>query len=351
MFSAFELFWSPWRPIVVIVVAMGAAGCSSDSTRFGDLFGPKTTTDYTGSAPPAPAAPAGLVQESQLAPPSQNLPAPPVIKQTVTYDPAPYSRTVISQQGTGSTPTLSHEASRVKPLRPSAPLGRPAPAAPVSSTVHVVRPGDTLSKVAHRYHRSVADLARANNIAPHASLKIGERLTIPGVNAPARASVPVQRAPVASTTPPPGANVLSAVPEAPVAAPKPASEGIASLRWPVKGHIIAGFGPKTNGQQNDGINLAVPEGTPVKAAEDGVVAYAGNELKGYGNLVLVRHPNGYVTAYAHAKELMVKRGDEVKRGQIIAKSGQTGNVDAPQLHFEVRKGQTPVDPIPLLTGG
>ena len=91
-----------------------------------------------------------------------------------------------------------------------------------------------------------------------------------------------------------------------------------SFRWPVRGRIIAGFGAKPNGQQNDGINLAVPEGTPIKAAEDGVVAYAGNELKGYGNLVLIRHANGYVTAYAHASELMVKRGDTVKRGQVIA---------------------------------
>ena len=102
------------------------------------------------------------------------------------------------------------------------------------------------------------------------------------------------------------------------------------------------------GQQNDGIDLSVPEGTSVKAADDGVVAYAGNELKGYGNLVLVRHQNGYITAYAHASELMVKRGDTVKRGQIIARSGQTGNVTAPQLHFEIRKGKVPVDPVQFL---
>ena len=95
---------------------------------------------------------------------------------------------------------------------------------------------------------------------------------------------------------------------------------------------------------------AVPENTPIKAAEDGVVAYAGNELKGYGNLVLVRHPNGYVTAYAHAKELVVKRGDQVKRGQIIARAGQTGSVSSPQLHFEIRKGATPVDPVQYLPG-
>jgi len=94
----------------------------------------------------------------------------------------------------------------------------------------------------------------------------------------------------------------------------------------------------------------VPEGTPVKAAEDGVVAYAGNELKGYGNLVLIRHANGYVTAYAHASELLVKRGDAIKRGQVIAKSGQSGEVASPQLHFEIRKGSTPVDPLQFLNG-
>jgi murein DD-endopeptidase MepM/ murein hydrolase activator NlpD len=123
---------------------------------------------------------------------------------------------------------------------------------------------------------------------------------------------------------------------------------MAGFRWPAHGRVIAGFGPKPNGQQNDGINLALPEGTPVKASEDGVVAYAGNELKGYGNLVLIRHNNGYVTAYAHASELLVKRNDQVKRGQVIARSGQTGSVTSPQLHFEIRKGSAPVDPTPFL---
>src|SRR6185437_8765443 len=123
-----------------------------------------------------------------------------------------------------------------------------------------------------------------------------------------------------------------------------------SFRWPVKGRIIAGFGQRPNGTQNDGINLAVPEGTPVKAAEDGTVAYAGNELKGYGNLVLIRHSNGYVTAYAHASELLVKRGDTIKRGQVVAKSGQSGEVGSPQLHFEIRKGSQPVDPLQFLNG-
>ncbi|MBG0811525.1 peptidoglycan DD-metalloendopeptidase family protein [Methylosinus sp. H3A] len=118
------------------------------------------------------------------------------------------------------------------------------------------------------------------------------------------------------------------------------------FRWPARGRIIQGF----NSGGNDGINISVPEGTQVKAAEGGVVAYAGSELKGYGNLVLIRHPNGFVSAYAHNGELDVKRGDQVKRGQTIAKSGQSGNVGSPQLHFELRKGSTPVDPTGYLAG-
>ena len=120
------------------------------------------------------------------------------------------------------------------------------------------------------------------------------------------------------------------------------------FRWPIRGRVVNNFGARVNGASNDGIDLAVPEGTPVRAADDGVVAYAGNELKGYGNLVLVRHANGYVTAYANASELMVKRNDPVHKGQVIAKSGQTGTATAPQLHFEVRKNSSPVDPIQYL---
>jgi murein DD-endopeptidase MepM/ murein hydrolase activator NlpD len=117
-----------------------------------------------------------------------------------------------------------------------------------------------------------------------------------------------------------------------------------SFRWPVQGRIISVFGTKPDGGHNDGIDVAVPQGTSVKAAENGVVAYAGNELKGYGNLVLVRHANNWVSAYAHNEEVLVKRGDKVRRGQIIAKAGNTGSVSQPQVHFELRKGSRPVDP-------
>ena len=118
------------------------------------------------------------------------------------------------------------------------------------------------------------------------------------------------------------------------------------FRWPARGRIIQGF--KAGG--NDGINISVPSGTSVRAAENGVVVYSGDELKGYGNLVLIKHPNGFVTAYGNNGELDVKRGEQVKRGQVIAKSGDTGNVNSPQLHFELRKGSTPVDPTSYLAG-
>jgi murein DD-endopeptidase MepM/ murein hydrolase activator NlpD len=136
----------------------------------------------------------------------------------------------------------------------------------------------------------------------------------------------------------------------PAPKPAPAAEAAAGdkaeFRWPARGRVISGFGSK--GGNGDGIAIAVPEGTPVKAAGDGVVAYAGEELKGYGKLVLVRHDNGYVSAYAHNGDLAVKRGEKVSRGQTIAKSGSTGNVTSPQLHFELRKGSTPVDPTKYL---
>jgi murein DD-endopeptidase MepM/ murein hydrolase activator NlpD len=118
-----------------------------------------------------------------------------------------------------------------------------------------------------------------------------------------------------------------------------------TFRWPVKGRIISTFGEKPTGMRNEGINIAVPEGTSVRAAGSGIVAYAGNELKGYGNLILVRHDGGWVTAYAHNKELLVNRGDSVERGDVIATAGQTGSVTSPQVHFEVRKGATAVDPM------
>ena len=138
-------------------------------------------------------------------------------------------------------------------------------------------------------------------------------------------------------------------PTATVQVAEPASEAAGpEFRWPARGRIIQGFKGGAGG--NDGINIAVPEGTSVKAAEGGTVIYAGNEMKAYGSMVLIRHPNGFISAYANNGEIDVKKGEAVKRGQIIAKSGQTGNVSSPQLHFELRKGRDPVDPTQFLAG-
>jgi murein DD-endopeptidase MepM/ murein hydrolase activator NlpD len=128
-----------------------------------------------------------------------------------------------------------------------------------------------------------------------------------------------------------------------------ASTGNGQFGWPVQGNVISKFGATADGLRNDGINIAAPAGSPVQAAADGVVAYAGNELRGFGNMVLIRHANGWVTAYAHNQSLTVKKGDQVKRGQTIARVGSTGNVQSPQLHFEIRKGTSAVDPTKYLS--
>ncbi|MBV8473319.1 MAG: M23 family metallopeptidase, partial [Hyphomicrobiales bacterium] len=169
----------------------------------------------------------------------------------------------------------------------------------------------------------------------------------PAVVAQAKTTTAVKKSPATDTTPTASVRPTDPAPVEAMTAAQADAAGVApEFRWPARGRIIEGF--KAGG--NDGINIAVPEGTSVRAAESGVVAYAGSELKGYGNLVLIRHPNGFVTAYANNGELEVKRGETVKRGQVIAKSGQSGNVNSPQLHFELRKGSTPVDPTSFLAG-
>jgi murein DD-endopeptidase MepM/ murein hydrolase activator NlpD len=268
---------------------------------------------------------------------------------------------------------IPHQAAVAAAPVPAAPAVKPvAVAAAAPPSVHVVNHGDTLLSIARRNHISVAELTRANHLEPSAKLSLGMKLIVPGAKTAAAATpadapvavaaaqplaapaAPVTKLAAADT--PQKARLAQAAPNAEepaVVSPVKAAETTGALptfRWPVRGKVITAYGAKANGKANDGINLAVPEGTPVKAADDGVVAYSGNELKGYGNLVLIRHSNGYVTAYAHASELMVKRGDTIKRGQVIAKSGQSGEVQSPQLHFEIRKGSSPVDPLQFLNG-
>jgi murein DD-endopeptidase MepM/ murein hydrolase activator NlpD len=360
------------RLFVLAVIGAGLSACSTDIGRFNDnpfagtfSRGNIPPTELTGSVQTGPSsAPVGRVEAQPLPGSATALPAPPPTRRS----------------STGPAPARAAAAS-VKP----------------GSATHVVAPNETLSSIAKLYGKSRADIAKANAIKPDAIVRTGQRLAIPGVTqAQVKTAAPAAKGiadgapkgtgkpdtaakpapalqtaakPPASATPagakPGTAKTAGAEPVATARLAAPASDAIAeagkeaqasatgavpTFRWPVRGRVIAGFGPKPNGQQNDGINLAVPEGTSVKAAEDGVVAYSGNELKGYGNLVLVRHSNGYVTAYAHASELKVKRGEAVKRGQIIALAGQTGTVNSPQLHFEIRKGSSPVDPTQFLSG-
>jgi len=271
--------------------------------------------------------------------------------------------------------------------------------------------GETVDTIARRHHVPAAVIIQANNLKVPNALRPGQRLVVPRyITSPISATPAAPRSNLAAPVPPEsiptissGAEVASgadvrvmppdsrpsriarpadtsslnsagarpkqkpvleqhaaAPPASKLPPPKPAEppaavdpikpEAAPRFRWPVRGQVIAGFGATADGQRNDGIDIAVPENTPIKAAEDGVVIYSGNQLKAFGNLVLVRHNNNYVTAYAHAKELRVKQGDQIKAGEIIATSGQTGNAGAPELHFEIRQGSTPVDPMRLLHG-
>lgn len=232
---------------------------------------------------------------------------------------------------------------------------------------HIVAEGDTLSEIARSYRTSTRELARANNLNEPYTIRPGQRLRLPGVLAadapPSPVAVPqakparpqesprVQEAAVTQPAP------AAAVP-GPVAAPPPELPPVegspGGFDWPAQGELLARFGPVAKGQHNDGINIALMAGASIRAAADGVVAYAGNELRGFGNLLLIKHADGWMTAYAHNQELMVARGAKVKRGQVIAKAGATGGVRSPQLHFELRKGAQAVDPLrhlPTLRAG
>ncbi|HEV8014960.1 MAG TPA: peptidoglycan DD-metalloendopeptidase family protein [Stellaceae bacterium] len=229
---------------------------------------------------------------------------------------------------------------------------------------HIVRQGDTLYGIARLYGVEVSTLASVNRLSPPYALQTGETLDLPAsVESPDKASsAAALPAPVAKPEAPPVA--AAAQPGLPAEKPgqpptaannAPVAEAIVppprvgkGFDWPLAGRIVERYGSGPNGTHNDGINIAASEGEAVRAADAGVVAYAGNELRGYGNLVLIKHSGGYMTAYAHNSQLLVKRGDVVKRGQEIAKAGATGTVDSPQLHFEIRQGTHALDPTTLL---
>ena len=259
---------------------------------------------------------------------------------------------------------------------------------------HLVRAGETGIAIARAYRADFAVVARVNGLRAPYALEIGDLLLIPPP--PPRATLrftPVARAKIAAPAPAPAPATVEAraqaynldidkllrgepqarraaprssepaselPPPSREAAPSRAGEGAGSagrtaaegatihLDWPLTGHLLSTFGAKPGGRFNDGVNIAAAPGTPVHAAASGIVLYAGNGVPAFGNLVLVRHADGWLTAYAHCATLLVTKGDRVTGGQPIATAGATGEVDTPQLHFEVRRGRKPVDPLGIL---
>jgi murein DD-endopeptidase MepM/ murein hydrolase activator NlpD len=364
-------------------------GCSSGASRFDFPSFGLTRAEPT----------------TQLADPNTTASLPPIPQESVyaqggpnAYQGGSYSRSSlppVPQPYTQATPAAySPPSANLKPERaayvPPAPPPRSnlakvrAAAEPATKgEIYKVQAGDTPRGIAQKTGVSERALIERNNLDP-TRLRIGQTLYLPkGGKAPvAPRAVAASQSKPAST---PDVHVVKTTAiqapgpaVKPQSAPKPqATPAVASsdeviggqnpqvastqhlpapepmsgnsFRWPVQGRIISEFGTKPDGGHNDGINVAVPIGTSVKAAENGVVAYAGDELKGYGNLVLIRHSNNWVSAYAHNDEILVKRGDQVRRGQVIAKAGRTGQVNQPQLHFELRKGSRPVDPTKYMT--
>lgn len=244
---------------------------------------------------------------------------------------------------------------------------------------HVVAKGDTVYGIARRYRVNLTELVRLNHIPMPFTIAPGQDLILPVPMRPlaqTRIATATQPAKPRPTNPPVAAvgskslnpkTQTAALRPLPIPAPVPASpppaskvrlppaaipvpppRGGSSFLWPVRGRVVTKYGPASGGLYNDGINILAPRGTPVRAADNGVVAYVGNELRGFGNLILVKHAGGWVTAYAHNETLLVRRGDKVARGQTIAQVGNTGNVAKPQLHFEIRRGTRAVNPIGLL---
>ncbi len=204
---------------------------------------------------------------------------------------------------------------------------------------HRVQAGDTVYGVARRYGIDPSQIVSLNRIAAPYAIAPGQSLVLPAAS-PAVA-LPAAASPAGAVKAAPTTRSLAGIP-----APPPRAGG--KFLWPVQGRTIAGYGRKKDGLHNDGINIAAPRGAPVRAADNGVVAYVGNELRGFGNLILVKHAGGWVTAYAHNQDFLVKRGQTVTRGQPIARVGSSGNVATPQLHFEIRKGTRSVNPTRFL---
>lgn len=238
-----------------------------------------------------------------------------------------------------------------------------------------VRRGDSLNTVSRLFGVSRSEIASLNKLRPPYTLRAGQDLRLPSITEKNEPEVFAQASPLAAVPPEPvkaeelpplpgvaiapkkPEHVLvkpvrameAAVPQSPAVAKTP-KRSSSKFLIPVAGKIVSDYGPKDSGLYNDGINIRAPRDAPVRAAENGVVVYAGDELKGSGNLVLIRHADRWTTAYAHMGKILVKRGDVVRRGAAIGTVGSTGSVDTPQLHFELRRGTEALNPEVYLEG-
>lgn len=266
-------------------------------------------------------------------------------------------------------PTRAAGVGSAKTAAPLAPHGTPTTTRVALSEIKVT-PGDTLYSLSRKYSIPVNDLAVMNNLSAPFALSVGQTLKVPNLGDNVRAASLPKSAGASTNTSPNVANnaknknpSIKPIPRDMDAAAKPAvkptpkissdpkkklpaigARSSSKFSWPVRGTILSHYGAKSGGLFNDGINIAAARGTSVGAAENGVVAYAGNEVKGMGNLIIIQHDGGWMTVYAHMDSLVVRRGTRVSVGQKIGTIGATGKVDRPQLHFEIRKGTRAYNP-------
>lgn len=212
---------------------------------------------------------------------------------------------------------------------------------------HIVQKGDTLYSISRQYNVDMPKLSAENKLTSPFTLHIGQKLMIPDSLYSKSSTKTVRKT---NTSKPIATQKVSTSSKTTMqyAYAQPSLNRKNKFLWPVKGSVTSKFGPIAKGRNNDGINIKAPLGATVKAADDGTVAYAGNELKGFGNLILIKHKDGWVTAYAHNQALKVKKGQQIKRGQAIATVGKTGGVTSPQLHFETRAGKKALNPLAYL---
>jgi len=388
-----------YRTAAIVGLFAGATALSGCSSLGGLGFDRTATGSVNSSAPmntsqqmPRTLSAPVTVAESRFVPPANiGGGSGPAMIGSSSMITQPMNSQPLGSVSTEDLPVLTSSANGSNQMMPAAQPLSPVPATPTLASapasnslvsipsdayVHVIESGESLYTIARRYNVTAQGIIQANGFSSPDKIFVGQKIVIPGkasnlaamgprgsspqtLTAPAAEPLarpvavaslePEQKLPQATVKPlaPTTAAVAPAAPAAqPLQQPKtePVLSGADKFRWPISGRVITDFA----NSKGTGINIEAPEGAAVRSAENGQVIYAGSGVEGYGNLILIRHPNGYVSAYAHLKDMNVAKGTVVNRGDNIGTAGKTGSVSKSQLHFELRKGATPVDPLPLL---